>query len=82
MIKSEKLTLPGRPAFPISGPQKFFKKFPEALAFSKTVINNMVARTFSLSTCKKGYGETAVRPHPNEGRVALRTGLHGHLLWP
>jgi hypothetical protein len=67
----------------LSEPPNFsYKNPPWPLVFSKAVINNMIARTFSLSTCKKGYGETAVRPHPNEGRVALRTGLHGHLLWP
>jgi hypothetical protein len=41
----------------------------------------MIAKTFSLSTGKNGYGETASWPHPEEGRVALRTELHGHLLW-
>jgi hypothetical protein len=45
------------------------------------MINNMIAKTFSLSTGKNGYGETASWPHPEEGRVALRTELHGHLLW-
>jgi hypothetical protein len=82
MIKREQLTLPRRPGFPIPGPKIFFKKSHQALAFSDRMINYMLARTFSLSTGKNGYGETARRPHPEEGRVALRTGLHGNLLRP
>jgi len=33
------------------------------------MINIISARTFSLSTGKNGYGETARRPHPEEGWV-------------
>jgi len=39
----------------------------------------MIAAKFSLSTWKTGYGDVVSRPHPTEGRVALRAGLHGHL---
>jgi hypothetical protein len=50
--------------------------------FLARMINIIIARTVSLSTGKNGYGETVIRPHPEEGRVALRTELHSHLLWP
>ena len=58
------------------------EKTSPALVFLERMINIRIARTFSLSTGKNGYGETAHWPHPNEGRVALRTGIHGNLLWP
>jgi hypothetical protein len=53
----------------------------------KTLKNDSVftpprTRCVSLSTGKNGYGETVIRPYPEEGRVALRTELHSHLLWP
>jgi hypothetical protein len=46
------------------------------------MIRMISARTVSLSTGKNGYGESVIRPHPEEGRVALRTEQHGNLLWP
>lgn len=60
----------------------FDKKSHRALVFLARMINMIIARTVSLSTGKNGYGETVIRPHPEEGRVALRTELHSHLLWP
>ncbi len=60
----------------------FKKKSHRILAFLEKMINMKIARTFSLSTGKNGYREQAIRPHPEVGRVAHRTELHSHLLWP
>ena len=74
--------LPEAPYVHLRLPIFFEKKSNQALVFSDGMINMIIARTVSLSTGKNGYGETAIRPHPEEGWVALRTELHSHLLWP
>jgi hypothetical protein len=72
------------PKSPLSRPPSaifFLKKFHDALVFSDRMIIMIIARTVSLSTGKNGYGETVIRPHPEEGRVTLRTEHQGNLLW-
>ncbi|MCJ7819109.1 MAG: hypothetical protein MUP25_04725, partial [Syntrophales bacterium] len=62
-------------------PENIFQKISLPPCFFAQGDYYISAAKFSLSTCTKGYGETASWPHPTEGRVALQAGLHGHLLW-
>ena len=84
MADKEKGTnpLPESPLSPSSPGIFFDKKSHRGLVFPEKMINMIIAKMYSLRTGKNGYGQAVVRPHLNEGRVALRTGLHGNLLWP
>ena len=80
-MKNKTLLLADKGMIPYLRPQIIFKKISLAPCFFAKGGYYIIATKFSLSTCKTGYGETVSRPHPTEGRVALRTGLHGHLPW-